>query len=206
MSETEVAGNACLRDLSACSDDPVCLDDATRVFPDPSSPDVQGASREFVKIFGYVPVRICGPAALMLGGHAAITAGVHVSASASPSGLAENVRFFAESDRTVALHARRLSGTLWISTGERAILETAEHARGEADAEFVMRALRISSFDTDDLQQAAGELGYSQGWRRVRHSIDKAPWGPTPKIAFGDACDSIWEKWTQKAISVIDNK
>ena len=129
-----------------------------------------------------------------------------MSASSSPSGLAENVRFFAESDRTVALHARRLSGTLWISTGERAILETAEHARGEADAEFVMRALRISSFDTDNLQQAAAELGYSQGWRRVRHSIDKAPWGPTPKTAYGDACDSIWEEWTQKAIYVIDHK
>ena len=206
MSETEIARNARRGDISACPDDSACSDDDTRLFPDPSSPDVQDASREFVKIFGYVPVRICGPAALMLGGHAAITAGVHVSASCSPSGLAENIRFFAESDRTVALHARRLSGTLWISTGERAILETAEHARGEADAEFVMRALRISSFDTDSLRQAAAELGYSQGWRRVRHSIDKAPWGPTPKTAYGDACDSIWEEWTQKAISVIDHK
>lgn len=175
-------------------------------FPEASSPDVREASREFAEVFGSVPVRICGPTALMLGGSAAITVGVQVSSPAPPSNPAEHIRFLIENRQTLTLHARRLSDTLWISTEERALLETAEHARGEPDAEFVMRGLRTSLFDADRLRQAASDLGYDKGLRRVCHSIDKAPWGPTPKTASPDECDSVWNEWTQRAISVIDAK
>lgn len=179
---------------------------AMRQFPEASSPDVLEASREFTEMFGAAPVRIFGPTALMLGGSAAITVGIQVSSPAPPSNLAEHIRFLMENDQTVTLHARRLSDTLWISTGERALLETAEHARGEPDAEFVMRGLKASLFDADRLRQTAADLGYDKGWRRVCHSIDKAPWGPTPKTASPDKCDSIWNEWTQRAISAIDIK
>lgn len=175
-------------------------------FPSPSSPVVQGLCEEFAEMFGDIHVRICGPTALMLGGFVAIIPGVHVAAASPPSNAAEHVRVLIENDKTVTLHARRLSDTLWISTGERALLETAEHPRSKTDAEYVLRALQVSRFDTDILRQASGDLGHSKGWDRLCHSISTAPWGKTQEIASAGVRDSLWEEWTRKAVSMINAK
>ena len=113
-----------LRNRTPVSSRPLGGTVAGGLCPLPIAENFAGLDRDIDAVFGNSPSRVAGATVLMLWPCAAITAGLYVASASEPVSGA-NVVWAREPAENMFVSALPLSETVWVSTPERALLETA---------------------------------------------------------------------------------
>ena len=136
---------------------------------------------------------------------AAITAGLYVASASGPVSGA-NVVWARETAENMFVSALPLSETVWVSTPERALLETACLGTiSNRTAEHLVKAVMSYDFDSGELETLASQLDYRSACYRIKVACEAAG---THTVPFVDAeplsnSDYVWRRWTEEAYDAV---